>query len=410
MPWIVRLLLFVTLILLLEFYFLKKFSSAFKNLYPGSNVLKFKKIILVLLGFINFVPLFFLISWLSELITGFEINLPEKSTLFDILFIYPFWFGILIILQVSVLLLPIDIIRLMIYPFVKKHLAKLRKINARIVLTISLLALIYVPGRILYDMYTVEQRNTEYSVTGLHPDLAGLKIGLISDIQADWYNGVERVTKYINKLNEFNPDLVFITGDMITHDKEYIPLVAESVGKIKSKYGVFACVGDHDNWAYDNIYKSRSEVVKSLKSVNIDMLDNKNIVIRINGAKIGITALTDVYSERIRPSVLDSLTSTLRDVDLKILLTHQPNDRLLEKAQEYNYNLMFSGHTHGGQVTILFPFINITPTLIETNYVKGDFHFGVLMMIVNRGLGMSIAPVRYNSTPEVTLLLIENQK
>ncbi len=355
-------------------------------------------------------PSFFLISWLSELITGFEINLPEKSTLFDILFIYPFWFGILIILQVSVLLLPIDIIRLLIYPFVKKHLAKLRKINARIVLAISLLALIYVPGRILYDMYMVEQRNTEYSLTGLHPDLDGLKIGLISDIQADWYNGTERVTRYIDNLNEFNPDLVFITGDMITHDKEYIPQVAESVGKIKSKYGVFACVGDHDNWAYDNIYKSRSEVVKSLKRVNIDMLDNKNIVIKIKGAKIGITALTDVYSERIRPSVLDSLTRTMRDVDLKILLTHQPNGRLLEKAQEYNYNLMFSGHTHGGQVTILFPFINITPTLMETNYVKGDFHFGELMMIVNRGLGMSIAPVRYNSTPEVTFLLIENQK
>ena len=74
-----------------------------------------------------------------------------------------------------------------------------------------------------------------------------------------------------------------------------------------------------------------------------------------------------------------------------------------------NYDLFLAGHTHGGQITILFPFVNLTPTLLETKYVKGDFTFDDMNIVVTRGLGMSLAPVRYNSTPEVTLIVLKNK-
>ena len=73
-----------------------------------------------------------------------------------------------------------------------------------------------------------------------------------------------------------------------------------------------------------------------------------------------------------------------------------------------NYDLFLAGHTHGGQITLVFPFIQLTPTLIETRYIKGDFYFNDMLAIVCGGLGMSLAPVRYNSTPEIVIITLKN--
>ena len=96
----------------------------------------------------------------------------------------------------------------------------------------------------------------------------------------------------------------------------------------------------------------------------------------------------------------------MNSVDLKIVLIHQPNSQAVQSAARAGYNLFLAGHTHGGQVSFLFPFINLTPTLLETRFVKGDFHFGQMLMIVTRGLGMSLVPMRYNSTPEITVIVL----
>jgi predicted MPP superfamily phosphohydrolase len=76
----------------------------------------------------------------------------------------------------------------------------------------------------------------------------------------------------------------------------------------------------------------------------------------------------------------------------------------VQRAIDNEYNLMLSGHTHGGQITILFPFQDLSPTMFETKYVRGDFWFDNTLLVVCRGLGFSIAPVRYNSTPEIVII------
>jgi predicted MPP superfamily phosphohydrolase len=103
----------------------------------------------------------------------------------------------------------------------------------------------------------------------------------------------------------------------------------------------------------------------------------------------------------VQQKLLDSLALNLNG-DLKIFLTHQPREHLIEAAKKNNFDLYLCGHTHGGQLSLVFPFIQLTPTLFETKYIRGDFWFDDMLMIVTRGLGMSLAPLRYNSTPEVT--------
>jgi len=174
---------------------------------------------------------------------------------------------------------------------------------------------------------------------------------------------------------------------------------------LKSKNGVYSCVGDHDNWV------DRSDTEQSLRTVeaalaknNVFMIDNENRYFDINGAKIKVSFVTNTYVETISDETIKLITNGGQKADLKIFLTHQPRQKLINAALEHNYDLYLAGHTHGGQITLLFPFYDLSPTIFETQYVKGDFYFENMLMIVTRGLGMSLAPVRYNATPEITLI------
>ena len=124
----------------------------------------------------------------------------------------------------------------------------------------------------------------------------------------DRYTDRERVLKFVRKINSTNPDLVLIGGDFISSGPAYIDSVANYLGKINSKYGVYSCVGDHDNWAYRNDNaRSRREITEALAKQNIFMYDDTQRSLLIDTARIGITFATETYSKRISQSNLDSL-------------------------------------------------------------------------------------------------------
>jgi hypothetical protein len=143
------------------------------------------------------------------------------------------------------------------------------------------------------------------------------------------------------------------------------------------------------------------------------MVNSDKRKFNIDDSEIEITFITNTYAGRVPENVLDSLSSN-GSGDLKIFLTHQPRNYLINAAQQNNFDLFLAGHTHGGQLTLLFPFIQLTPTLIETNYIKGDFWFerekNKMLAVITGGLGMSLAPIRYNSTPEITIITLLNNK
>ena len=108
---------------------------------------------------------------------------------------------------------------------------------------------------------------------------------------------------------------------MITTGPKYIEMSAREVGRLKANYGVYSCVGDHDNWAYRNDYqKSIKEVTSALNKNNIQMIDNDNRIINVNGADIEITFITNTYVKIVPPIILDSL-STNNESDFKIIST-----------------------------------------------------------------------------------------
>jgi predicted MPP superfamily phosphohydrolase len=408
MGFIIAIFLTFILIIAVQFYFTKKIYKSLLLVFPKIPSAILKKIFRVLLVFFNLYPVFLLAAYifLSYLTGQSRPQIPE-GWFVNYFLLYPFWIWTFIVVQSILFYLIIEIIKLLLLPLYRRHREKFKSYEARLVVVILAIFIIYVPVRVLVDYYVVSTRIVEYKDKNLPDVLNNFRITFISDIQADAYTDASRLGRYINRVNETDPDLVLIGGDMITSTPEYIDEAAKYVGKIKSKYGVYSCIGDHDNWAYRNDYKrSLREVRSAMDQYNVEMYNNRDFELNIKNSTVGISFLTSTYVEHLRSEVLDSLIKAQDDPDFKIMLIHQPNALAVQKAADAGYNLFLAGHTHGGQVTFLFPFINLTPTLLETRFVRGDFHFGNMLMIVTRGLGMSLVPMRYNSTPEITVIVL----
>jgi hypothetical protein len=410
MSFILRIIIIATLALGIQFYFLGRLQRSIRIVFPKINPAQLKKYKWIFLLFANLYLIAGLIYLVYTQLTGINVAFPPPYSWFDYLIQFPFWVYIVLVFQSVLLFLLLEVIYFITVIVASRYKEKVKKFLSTIRLVLVLFFLFYVPARTYYDYSTVSTRIVEYKKSGLPEVLNGLKIVLIADVQADRYTNKNRLDKYIGEVNKTSPDLVLIAGDVITSTPDYIDLAAESLGKIKSKYGVYSCVGDHDNWAYrtDN-ERSRREITDALLLKNVKMIDNGKVVIDVENAKVGVTFITNTYVQRIDRNTIDTLSNHVNDEDIRIFLTHQPRQFLIEEAYKSGYDLFLAGHTHGGQLTFFFPFINLSPTLIETQYVKGDFRFGDMLAIVNRGLGMSLAPIRYNSTPEVTLIIISSK-
>jgi predicted MPP superfamily phosphohydrolase len=413
--WIIlRLLIGITLLLAVELYFIKKTNLSVKTFFPIFYQKKYLVIRRIFLIWLNLYPVALIIIFIYFAISGEYVSSPDNK-LIDYLLIYPFWCFFILTTQVGIYFLIIDFLKLLLLPYYRKHRDSFLRIQSIVVLVLVGFFIIYIPLRVIYDYNAVSVRTVEFKKESLPDALNNFKIAFISDIQADHYTDEGRLGNFINKVNELNPDLVLIAGDLITTGPKYIELSAKEVGKLKAKYGVYSCVGDHDNWAYRNDYKrSITEVKNSLMHNNVEMIDNGERMINVDGAEIGITFITNTYVSKVDGDILDTLSSGCSG-DLKIFLTHQPRPYLIEAAQKNHFDLYLCGHTHGGQLSLVFPFIQLTPTLIETKYIQGNFWFGdpdevgtSMLMVVTRGLGMSLAPLRYNSTPEITLITLRN--
>lgn len=407
--WILlRVLMGIVILFLLEYYFVRKLNLVFKVLFPGFSIKKKKIFLYSFIVLLNFYPAVLIFNAIYAAITKQSVAFPQ-NIFADYLLLYPFWILIILITQISVLFLFIDLISLVLNIFYKNYRDKINFWKVRIFLVLALFFAIYVPARIVYDYNYVNVRYIDYYKENLPKDIEGFKVAFISDVQADRYTDENRLSKYIAKINEQNPDVVLIAGDVITSTPDYINTAAEYIGKIKSVYGTYSCIGDHDNWAYrrDNV-RSLKEIKEALSSYNVKMLDNEIKYLEIDSSLIGITFVTNTYVSEISETTLRNL-SAANNSDLKIFLTHQPQNFLIQSAVKNQYDFFLAGHTHGGQITFLFPFVQLTPTLVETNYIRGDFWFGKTLAVVCGGLGMSLAPIRYNSTPEVVVIRVFNK-
>ena len=245
---------------------------------------------------------------------------------------------------------------------------------------------------------------TKISING---EIKGLKIAHISDFHnAKFKNNNE---KLLTLISNANPDIIAITGDLIdsrhTNVQNSIDLVSSLV-KIAPCYYV---PGNHES----RIPKEYNELKTALNSLGVTVLEDEKITLEKDGKSYTLLGIRDPMFEIPKDSLEKSksviakklTTLTENCGSYKILLSHRP-----EAFCEYvsaDINLALTGHAHGGQAQI--PFIGglIAPNQgFFPKYSEGLHQKKNTSMVISRGLGNSLCPLRFNNRPEVIFVEI----
>ena len=318
----------------------------------------------------------------------------------DALIVYPFWIGIVISVQVAICLLVIDVTRLILYRLYKKHQRTWLKLQSQLVILTVCLVSFYAVSRIYLDTFTVRTRQMEFHVANLPEELDGFRIVQISDMHADPRTGDRKLQPYVDTINSLKPDLILFAGDLVSSGTAFIEKGASVMGKMEARHGVYACLGDHDH------FSDKEMVTQSLQKNGVTVLDNIAAVVPVGATYLSLTGITNVYRSRPSSGTLATIEQQRLHGPVNILLTHQPSPGLVSFAADNGYNLFIGGHTHGGQVAFPLPWFLLTGSSFETHYVSGPYQVGSMLVSINNGLGLTLAPIRYQAPAEVTLLIL----
>ena len=221
--------------------------------------------------------------------------------------------------------------------------------------------------------------------------LDGLRIVHLSDLHYGPLTSSDHLRRAAKVANDLRPDLIFLTGDYISQDRIYAAPCAEVVGKLRARYGVYAILGNHDHWTDAKL------IVDLFRAERIRMLINEGMRIDINGASFWLAGVDDTMVG------LEDLTLALAgssDSELRIVLAHNPI--ILRRAAAAGVDLVLSGHTHGGQVTLRSEKNGAGRP--RRRLLRGLGRRGNTQIYVSRGLGTVVLPIRYGCPPEVSVL------
>lgn len=237
-----------------------------------------------------------------------------------------------------------------------------------------------------------------------------IKIAVFSDLHLGVFNNNLILKKLVKKVNKIKPDLVIIPGDFIyfiNRDKlkeNFYPLSEIQATKI-------AILGNHDYGKRENDISR--DLISTLESLGILMVDNKIKNLNINDSLIEIVGLADLWVGSPNYEILKKEEND-QAIDLRLLITHNPDSIYeildFEKSSELNQeelkkiNLIISGHTHAGQIRIPFLYKYIIPT--EHDHDRGFYNISGLNMFVTPGLGMVVLPMRLFNFPELSIINI----
>jgi predicted MPP superfamily phosphohydrolase len=350
-----------------------------------------------------FYPLSYpLVTTLSYLLGAPKVY-QQRSLLVDALLTYPFWIGVVFAVQLSFALLLLDAGRLVLYPAYRKHRDRWLASQAGLTLLLTGAIAIYCGLRIYTDTCRVQVRHAAFQVAGLPAELDGLKIAQISDVHVDIRTNGGKLDRYIQAVNAQSPDLIIFCGDLVSSGTAYIDQAATALGRLRAKYGVFACLGDHD-------YFSDPEMVASRLELNgITVLRDEYRLVKTDGGEISLTGVTNVYRKPASPGAVLALAEKRPHRGLDIFYTHQPSNWIVESAAAAGYNLFLAGHTHGGQIAFPLPGFILTGSSFETHYVTGGFKQGDTWINICNGLGLTLAPIRYRAPAELTIIEVRRE-
>jgi uncharacterized protein len=242
-----------------------------------------------------------------------------------------------------------------------------------------------------------EITETDVWLKRLSPAFDGLKIVQLTDLHHSLFTPLEEIQRAVHLANQLRPDVVALTGDYVTLSPAYIWPVARALGKLHSRMGEFAILGNHD------FRVDPDEITRALRAQRIRVLRNAHSALRTGSSVLWVVGVDDLWWEAA------DIRAALRSIparDPKILLCHNPLG--IRMAAAHGVDLVLSGHTHGGQVRLPMVGSVYGRSKLGERFVEGWNRLDGTQIYVSRGIGKVLLPIRYGCPAEITVLRLRS--
>jgi predicted MPP superfamily phosphohydrolase len=249
-------------------------------------------------------------------------------------------------------------------------------------------------GRRFYRWNTLrllQAREERVEVPGLAPDLEGLVIAQVSDLHAGPYLGAGDLGPMVALLEERQPHLVAVTGDLCVHAVDEAFPIIEELCAYQAPLGSYVVFGNHD-------YKHRreGELAERLAAAGAVVLRNEGVRVPVGGAALAVTGIEDLEEGKVVDP--ERARAGLRPGDVEILLCHNPGGG--PALARPGCAVILSGHSHGGQIDL--PFLR----RLGPPHPGLRVALGPTTLIVSRGIGALGIPLRVGAPAEVVFITL----
>uniref|UniRef100_A0A7E4W0C9 Metallophos domain-containing protein n=1 Tax=Panagrellus redivivus TaxID=6233 RepID=A0A7E4W0C9_PANRE len=256
-------------------------------------------------------------------------------------------------------------------PGLETPILKSRRLHAGVAVSLALILS-------LHGLSVTQSRPTlktvNISIPGLPVEFDGFSIALVTDIHIGPTVGEARVRDIVQIVNQLQSDVVAISGDLVDGYVDYLRPRALPIAELRSRYGSYLALGNHE-FVHDNVDKW----IKFFKDeLNVTTLGNTAVVLEKDGRNLCLAGVDDLFSNSLNLnnhkmnataalSYCPSNTTT-------VMLVHQPNgaDQILNSLPSIPGNkqidLILSGHTHGGQMFVVYPFTYLINKFLHGHY------------------------------------------
>lgn len=300
-----------------------------------------------------------------------------------------------------------------------KMFLRFKKILTIITILITIISIFY---KMHIDTHNLKINEISLQYKNLPKTFENYKIGFVTDTHLGPATNLKFFNSIIDKLNQYNLDLLLLGGDYIwlkenllfrykrnnlyndidnkLNAKQIYQDTLNNFSKVRTKDGIIAVYGNHDNWIFPNILNklAKKSKIKLEKENIIKIKKDSNEILSIYTFQDFWRKLPVIKNKHIK----------MNKGEFRILLAHNPDTiTYINQYFPLKYNLSLSGHTHAGQVVI--PFLPKASNTHYKQYLSGltkinsnSYHY------TSAGIGFTSMPFRLNVRPEITIFTLKN--
>ena len=272
-------------------------------------------------------------------------------------------------------------------------------------------------GSLLYgfsNQYKYQIKRVKLAFDNLPASFQGLKIIHISDIHSGSFMDKNAVAHGVEMIMKENADLILFTGDLVNDKATEMENYVDVFSQLKAPMGVFSTLGNHDygdyvQWPINGITKEQN--LLNLQKVHADMgwrlLMNEHVVLKKNEDEIALLGIENWSNKARFPKHgrMDLANAGTEKYPFKILMSHDPSHWDAQVKTDYKeVDLMLSGHTHGMQFGVELPGFKWSPVQYVYPQWSGLYESEKQKLYVNRGFGFIGYPGRVGQLAEITVI------